>query len=404
MTAATTAKPVRTDGLHHVLPQDGLVGTLVGRAWRAGAQAGPSVVVLRPEGVFDLSTHFPTMSTLLEADEPAHGVRSVIGEHLCSVDALLDNSKAEDRDDAVPWLLAPCDLQVVKAAGVTFAASMIERVIEEQAGGDASRAQGLRSEVTALLGDRLCDIRPGSAQAQALKQLLQQKKLWSQYLEVGIGPDAEVFTKSPVLASVGHGQEIGIRADSNWNNPEPEVVLAVNSRGSIVGAALGNDVNLRDIEGRSALLLGKAKDNNASCAIGPFIRLFDGDFGLDQLRRETVHLQVAGDDGYTLRGISTMASISRDPAELVAQTLACHQYPDGFMLFLGTLFAPTEDRDQPGSGFTHKLGDVVTIRSHWLGSLQNRVTHCEAAPPWRFGLRAFIANLADRGLLQEARL
>jgi fumarylacetoacetate (FAA) hydrolase family protein len=396
--------PVRTDGLHRALPQDGLSGTLVGRAWRPGTLAGPAVVVLRHDGVFDLSKHFATVSTLLETDQPAQAVRSVTGEFLCSVDALLDNSKAEDQDPAIPWLLAPCDLQVVKAAGVTFAASMIERVIEEQAGGDASRALALRSQITALIGTSLSDIRPGSAQALALKTLLQQKKLWSQYLEVGIGPDAEVFTKAPVLASVGHGQDIGIRAESTWNNPEPEVVLAVNSRGDIVGAALGNDVNLRDIEGRSALLLGKAKDNNASCAIGPFIRLFDGHFGLDALRRETVHLHVTGDDGYTLRGINTMASISRDPLDLVAQTLACHQYPDGFMLFLGTLFAPTEDRDEPGGGFTHKLGDVVTIHSHWLGSLRNRVTHCETAPPWHFGLRAFIGNLAERGLLQGARL
>ena len=238
----------------------------------------------------------------------------------------------------------------------------------------------------------------------ALKALLQQKGLWSQYLEVGIGPDAEVFTKAPVLASVGTGEDIGIRADSAWNNPEPEVVLAVNSRGEIVGATLGNDVNLRDIEGRSALLLGKAKDNNASCAIGPFIRLFDAGFGLDQVRRETVNLRVAGPDGFELRGINTMASISRDPADLVAQTLAAHQYPDGFMLFLGTLFAPIEDRDQPGGGFTHKLGDVVTIQSAWLGALHNRVTHSESAPPWRFGLRAFMANLAGRGLLQGGAL
>jgi len=404
-TTATMAIAARADGLHPTLPQDGLAGTLVGRVWRPGAPAGPAVVVLRPDGVFDLSRHFPTMSTLLETGQAAHAVHSVAGEFLCSVDALLDNSsQADERDPALPWLLAPCDLQVVKAAGVTFAASMIERVIEEQAGGDPSRAQGLRSQVTALIGADLSGIRPGSAEAQALKKLLQDKKLWSQYLEVGIGPDAEVFTKAPVLASVGHGQDIGIRADSAWNNPEPEVVLAVNSRGDVVGAALGNDVNLRDIEGRSALLLGKAKDNNASCAIGPFIRLFDGTFGLDQVRRETVHLHVAGQDGYTLQGINTMASISRDPLDLVAQTLACHQYPDGFMLFLGTLFAPTDDRDEPGGGFTHKLGDVVTIHSHWLGTLRNRVTHCETAPPWRFGLREFIRNLAERGLLERARL
>jgi len=387
-----------------ILPDDGLTGTLVGRVWRGGNMPGPAVVALRPDGVFDLSEHFPTMSTLLDAQHPVDAVRQTAGERLCAVDELLSNSMLGRRDSALPWLLAPCDLQVVKAAGVTFAASLVERVIEEQARGDAARAQGLRQQVTQLIGERLADIQPGSPQAMALKALLQEKGLWSQYLEVGIGPDAEVFTKAPVLASVGTGEEVGIRADSAWNNPEPEVVLAVNSRGEIVGATLGNDVNLRDIEGRSALLLGKAKDNNASCAIGPFIRLFDESFGLDSVRGETVHLRVTGADGFELRGINTMTSISRDPADLVAQTLTAHQYPDGFMLFLGTLFAPIEDRDQPGGGFTHKLGDVVTIHSAWLGGLHNRVNHSEVAPPWHFGLRAFMANLAARGLLNEKTL
>ncbi len=384
-----------------ILPDDGLQGTLVGRVWaRQGTVAGPAVVALRPEGVFDLSAHYPTMSTLLDTLAPAEAARAATGQYLCSVEDLLANSLPGTRDTSRPWLLAPCDLQVVKAAGVTFAASLIERVIEEQARGDATRAQGLRSQVIGLIGENLADIRPGSPEAMELKALLQEKGLWSQYLEVGIGPDAEVFTKAPVLASVGCGDDIGIRSDSAWNNPEPEVVLAVNSRGQIAGATLGNDVNLRDIEGRSALLLGKAKDNNASCALGPFIRLFDGSFGLDQVRNETVHLRVAGADGFELRGINTMASISRDPTDLVAQTLAAHQYPDGFMLFMGTLFAPIEDRDQPGGGFTHHLGDLVSIQSAWLGGLHNRVAHSEAAPPWRFGLRAFMANLAQRGLLQ----
>lgn len=403
MTTAATPLAARLNATQ-ILPDDGLAGTLVGRVWLGGALAGPAVVVLRPDGVFDLSAHFPTMSTLLDIAQPADAARQAPGQRLCSVDELLANSLPGSRNTALPWLLAPCDLQVVKAAGVTFAASLIERVIEEQARGDAGRAQGLRQQVTELIGARLADIQPGSPQAMALKALLQEKGLWSQYLEVGIGPDAEVFTKAPVLASVGSGDDIGIRADSAWNNPEPEVVLAVNSRGDIVGATLGNDVNLRDIEGRSALLLGKAKDNNASCAIGPFIRLFDAGFGLDQVRSETVHLRVSGPDGFELRGINTMASISRDPTELVAQTLGAHQYPDGFMLFLGTLFAPIEDRDQPGGGFTHKLGDVVTIQSAWLGGLHNRVTHSETAAPWRFGLRAFMANLAARGLLQGTTL
>jgi len=385
-----------------LLPRDQLAGSLVGRIWLRGPLPGPAVVVLRPEGVFDLSATYPTMSALLDVDDPAATVRRTHGQRVCGVDELLDNSLPRGRDESLPWLLAPCDLQVVKAAGVTFAASLLERVIEEQARGDAARAQSLRQQVTEMIGTRLADIRPGSEKAMALKALLQQKGLWSQYLEVGIGPDAEVFTKAPVLAAVGSGEDVGIRSDSAWNNPEPEVVLAVNSRGDIVGATLGNDVNLRDIEGRSALLLGKAKDNNASCAIGPFIRLFDASFTLDDVRAETVDLHVIGEDGFELRGVNTMASISRDPTELVAQTLAAHQYPDGFMLFLGTLFAPIEDRDQPGGGFTHKLGDVVTIQSDWLGALQNRVTHCETAPPWRFGLRAFINNLSERGLLGRA--
>ncbi|MFN4118577.1 fumarylacetoacetate hydrolase family protein [Acidovorax sp.] len=406
MTAAAVAERARApQAALQVLPDDDLQGTLVGRVWLPqGAFPGPAVVALRPEGVFDLSAHYPTMSTLLDTLAPAEAARTATGQYLCSVDDLLANSLPGARDATRPWLLAPCDLQVVKAAGVTFAASLIERVIEEQARGDATRAQGLRSQVIGLIGENLADIRPGSPEAMRLKALLQDKGLWSQYLEVGIGPDAEVFTKTPVLASVGCGDDIGIRSDSAWNNPEPEVVLAVNSRGQIVGATLGNDVNLRDIEGRSALLLGKAKDNNASCALGPFIRLFDGSFGLEQVRNETVHLRVAGADGFELRGINTMASISRDPTDLVAQTLAAHQYPDGFMLFLGTLFAPIEDRDQPGGGFTHKLGDLVSIQSAWLGGLHNRVTHSEAAAPWQYGLRAFMGNLAQRGLLQRAAL
>jgi fumarylacetoacetate (FAA) hydrolase family protein len=406
MTAAAVAERARAPQTAlQVLPDDGLQGTLVGRVWAPqGAVAGPAVVALRPEGVFDLSAHYPTMSTLLDTLAPAEAVLAATGQYLCSVDDLLANSLPGTRDKSRPWLLAPCDLQVVKAAGVTFAASLIERVIEEQARGDASRAQALRSQVIELIGENLADIRPGSPEAMELKTLLQEKGLWSQYLEVGIGPDAEVFTKAPVLASVGCGDDIGIRSDSAWNNPEPEVVLAVNSRGQIVGATLGNDVNLRDIEGRSALLLGKAKDNNASCALGPFIRLFDASFGTDKVRSETVHLSVTGVDGYELRGINTMASISREPSDLVAQTLAAHQYPDGFMLFLGTLFAPIEDRDQPGGGFTHHLGDLVSIQSAWLGGLHNRVAHSEAAAPWRFGLRAFMVNLAQRGLLQGTAL
>ncbi|WP_232076929.1 fumarylacetoacetate hydrolase family protein [Variovorax sp. PBL-E5] len=327
-------------------------------------------------------------------------LRDKSAPHVAALDAALANSDEVKRDAAQPWLLAPCDLQAIKASGVTFVASLLERVIEEQSRGDASKAESIRAALGSVLGDNLAGIVPGSPQAQKVKQLLIAQGAWSQYLEVGIGPDAEIFTKAPVLSAVGTGADVGIHPGSVWNNPEPEVVLAVDSRGRTLGAALGNDVNLRDFEGRSALLLGKAKDNNASCAIGPFIRLFDDRFGIGDVRRITVGLRVAGPEGFVLEGASSLAKISRDPLDLVAQAIGPHHaYPDGLMLFLGTMFAPTQDRHGPGQGFTHVVGDRVTISAPELGSLENRVVHSDQAARWSFGIGALMRNLAGRGLL-----
>jgi len=382
-----------------MLPDDGTTGTLAGRVWLPQAE-GPAVVAVREGGVFDVTARFPTISALCEEDDPAQALRGAKGERIGELDGILANTPPDRRDRSRPWLLAPVDLQVVKAAGVTFAISMLERVIEERARGNPASAEAIRKEVVSLVGDDFSKLKPGSAEAMRLKQVLVEQQAWSQYLEVGIGPDAEVFTKAPVMSSVGTGMDAGLHPKSTWNNPEPEVVLAVSSRGTIAGATLGNDVNLRDFEGRSALLLSKAKDNNASCAIGPLLRLFDQSFALDHVRNMEVSLEVKGQDGFVLDGHSSIAKISRDPTDLVAQTIgSAHQYPDGFVLFLGTMFAPVKDRDAPGQGFTHKNDDIVTIAAPQLGRLVNRMRLSDDCEPWTFGVGALMKNLAQRKLL-----
>jgi fumarylacetoacetate (FAA) hydrolase family protein len=382
-----------------ILPEDGCAGTLIGRAWLPGE--GPAVVLVREDGVFDISRTAPTVAGLLNETNPVTVARGAQRDRrVGDVASLLANSDAANRDESRPWFLAPVDLQAVKAAGVTFVRSLLERVVEEQARGDPSRAAATRESLGAEIGSDLASLRPGSPEAARLKAVLQERGLWSQYLEVGIGPDVEIFTKCQPMASVGIGADIGLHPGSTWNNPEPEIVLAINAAGTIVGAMLGNDVNLRDFEGRSALLLGKAKDNNGSCTLGPFVRLFDATFSLNDVRQAEVALEVRGPEGYVLNGHSSMKMISRDPAEIVAQGIgATHQYPDGFVLFLGTMFAPVEDRDEPGQGFTHKLGDIVTISSAKLGALVNRVGRSDQIPPWEFGTLALMQNLAGRGLL-----
>ncbi len=381
-----------------ILPADHERAILLGRLFDPEL-GGPCLVHLRGDRLVDVTGAAATVAELLEHDDAVARIMAVAPARSFALDAVVADSLARRADR--PHLLAPCDLQAVKACGVTFARSMIERVIEERAKGDYREAAAIREKVLAAVGGALGEVRAGSPEAARVKQLLIQSGTWSQYLEVGIGPDAEVFTKAPVLSSVGMGADIGVLRASVWNNPEPEVVLAVNSRGQVRGATLGNDVNLRDIEGRSALLLGKAKDNNASCAIGPFLRLFDAHFGIEAVRELELDLTITGaEDGYVLTGASSMRHISRDPLDLVAQTLGRHhQYPDGIVLFLGTLFAPTQDRDQPGQGFTHKPGDRVEIAAPALGRLVNQVAYSDEAPEWRFGIAALMRNLAARGLL-----
>ncbi len=371
------------------LPRDWREATLVGRLELGH---GPTPVVVTGGRVLDVSQFAPTVSALLDGWSG-----SAAGRDLGEV-ADLGLKPAWDGAGAAR-LLAPVDLQCIKAAGVTFAVSAVERVIEERARGDAGKAQGIRNALKDRVGADLRAVKPGSPEAAKLKAALIADGLWSQYLEVAIGPDAEVFTKAPVLSSMGWGDYVGIRSDSDWNNPEPEIVIVCNRHGTAVGAALGNDVNLRDFEGRSALLLGKAKDNNASCSIGPFIRTFDDGFTMDHVRQAVLELEIVGPENYRLEGRSTMAEISRDPLDLCKQAMSEHQYPDGFALFLGTLFAPTQDRDAPGRGFTHKIGDVVRVSTPKLGVLENKVTTSKAATPWSFGVGDLMKNLSKRGLL-----
>ncbi|HSX97587.1 MAG TPA: fumarylacetoacetate hydrolase family protein [Streptomyces sp.] len=392
--AAARPRPFLTAG--SVLPADADRAALVARVHNPEWD-GPCVAAVRGEQVVDLTAIAPTVSDLVERDDAAAVVREADGGQVWHLDELL--AAPTGRRD-VPRLLAPIDLQVIKAAGVTFARSLLERVIEERTGGDPAQAARIRARVGQVVGGTLDGIRPGSPEADKAKELLVSEGLWSQYLEVGIGPDPEVFTKAPVLSAVGTGADIGVLGASVWNNPEPEAVLVVDSRGRVRGATLGNDVNLRDIEGRSALLLSRAKDNNASCAIGPFVRLLDEDFDLDTVRGIDIDLRIDGTDGYVLRGSSSMREISRDVLDLVAATHGPHhQYPDGFVLFTGTLFAPTEDRQAPGAGFTHEYGDIVRISSPRLGALVNTVVPSEQAAPWTFGVRALMRSLARRGAL-----
>lgn len=383
------------------LPCDWDQATLLGRAWVPGAPAGPSPVAVRSNGnVVDLSRVEPTMSQLLARNDRVAIAKTACGRVIGTIEALLKNS-GDRKDTRKPSLLAPSDLHAIKASGVTFVQSTLERLIEEQALGDTSKADTIRAQVVRIIGNDLASVKPGSQEAQEIKSVLVAQDAWSQYLEVAIGPDAEIFTKAQVMSAVGYGAEVGVHASSSWNNPEPEIVLVVTPHGETVGASLGNDVNLRDFEGRSALLLGKAKDNNASCSIGPLIRLFDSTFGMDDIHKAELSLRITGADGYVLEGSGSMSNISRDPLNIVTHAWGPHhQYPDGFMLFLGTMFAPVEDRGARGMGFTHRNGDLVSISTPKLGRLINRVTTSDKAEPWAFGISALITNLAARGLLR----
>jgi fumarylacetoacetate (FAA) hydrolase family protein len=381
---------------HSIVPD----GVLIGRA-RVPGFAHPRVITVRQGEVFDITAKgASTVRDVAESADPVGHVRSAKGTSLGEVEALLDNSWGGKVDASKPSLLSPIDLQAVKAAGVTFVVSLLERVIEEQARGDKGKSDALRKDILGLIGTDLSQLVPGSDAAMKVKETLISRGVWSQYLEVGIGPDAEIFTKCQPMASVGYGADVGILPISEWNNPEPELVMVVTSTGKIIGATLGNDVNLRDVEGRSALLLGKAKDNNASASLGPFVRLFDGEFTIETVKQADIALSVTGEDGFELTGVSNLSQISRSPESLVEASIGRHhQYPDGLVLYTGTMFAPVKDRGGVGKGFTHKMGDKVSISTPSLGTLTNTVRLSTECPEWTYGASHLMRDLAKADLL-----
>lgn len=380
-----------THTITDVLPKD-REGLYVGRIWDPVREL-PVPVLFSDGYLWDASLLAPSSSEVLELEDAARLLRGLKGD--APLWAINDVTLESEGDLSSPRLLAPVDLQVIKACGVTFVGSMVERVIEERAGGNPQTAAEIRESMQTEVGVDLASVIPGSEEAATVKRALRARGWWSQYLEVGLGPDPEVFTKAPVLSSVGSGTDIGVPTFSSWNNPEPELVIVADSNGRMVGVTLGNDVNLRDVEGRSALLLGMAKDNNRSTALGPFIRLFDDNFTVEQARVLEITLRVDGPEGYSLKGLNSVSALSRSFEDLISATYGDHhQYPDGFALFTGTLFTPTEDRDVRGEGFTHKMGDVVVISNERLGTLVNRVGRSEELPPWTYGIRTLTRDVS----------
>jgi len=379
-----------------VLPSDGYAGTLVGRALFPGVFPGPCVVAIREDGVHNISGTVPTMAQLLNAPNPLATLQRALRNcvYLGPLESLLENSTPSTHDPLKPYLLTPIDLQAVKAVGLTFVNGLLQRFADDN-GGAATVAK-----MEKAAGVALGKILPGSEEAARLRTALMEDGLWNDTLEVGFGPDVELFTKAQPLSAVGTGAEIAVLPTSKQTFAEPEVVLMLNADGKICGATLGCDMTARDVEARSLLLLGRAKDQNATCAVGPFIRLFDQTFSLPNVQGMNLTYAFEGADDAVFTDTGSMDQIGRGLITLARQVVNEHHgYPDGVALFTGCMFKAPSSRGASDTPFTHQVGDVVIIKASPLGTLINRVNTTDKVRPWSFGMSDLMANLANRQLL-----
>jgi len=255
--------------------------------------------------VLNLDAEVPSLAAILESDDPQAVASSRHGDRLPldSVD-----------------ILAPIDEQEVWAAGVTYKRSQTARMEE--------------SEAAASCYDR-----------------------------VYASPRPELFLKATPNRVAGPGQPVRIRVDAEWNVPEPELTLVINSRKQLVGYTVGNDMSSRDIEGENPLYLPQAKVYNQCCGLGPWITLVDAFPPRDEAR---IRLEIRRDGTSVFQGETCLDQMARTSEDLIQWLGRDNDFPHGVFLLTGTGIVPDSD-------FTLLAGDIVDISIDGIGTLTNPV-------------------------------